>query len=66
MKTIKHILGRLVSCKDVSHLLSRAQEQPLTRFERVRVRWHLGVCRMCVAFARQVRFVREAMRRYRE
>lgn len=66
MRIIKRILGHLVSCKDVAHLLSRAHEQPLTRFERVTVGWHLAVCRMCMAFDRQLRFMQEALRRYRE
>jgi hypothetical protein len=66
MKTIKHILGHLVSCKDVSHLLSRAPERPLGPFERIKVRWHLAVCQMCRSFERQLRFLQSAMRRYRE
>jgi hypothetical protein len=66
MNPIKFALGHLVSCKDVSHLLSRMQEEPLTGWERVRVRWHLAVCRMCMAFEKQLRFLQVAMRRYRQ
>jgi hypothetical protein len=65
MNSIRRAFGHLLSCKDVSHLLSQAEERPMTRWERVRVRWHLAVCAMCRAFERQLAFMREAMRRYR-
>jgi len=35
-------------------------------WERVKVNWHLAVCSMCRAFDRQLGFMREAMRRYRQ
>jgi hypothetical protein len=63
---ISHILGHLVSCKDVSRLLSREQEAPLTGWERIRMKSHLAVCGMCRAFERQLRFLQKAMRRYRQ
>lgn len=63
---VKRLLGHLVSCKDVSHLLSRMQEEPLGGWERVKLRWHLGVCKMCMTFEKQMRFLEAAMRRYRE
>ena len=42
------------------------QDEPLTGWERVRLRWHLAVCRMCLAFESQMRVMKEAMRRYRQ
>lgn len=66
MRTFKHAIGHLVSCKDVSHLLSQEQERPLTGFARLKVKWHLAVCRMCQAFDKQLHFMRETMRRYRQ
>lgn len=63
---IAQFFGHFVSCKDVSHLLSREREAPLTGWERIRVKWHLGVCRMCRAFQQQMQLMQEAMRRYRE
>jgi len=65
MKPIRHAIGHLLSCKDVSRLLSQAEERPLTSWDRMRVRWHLAMCGMCRAFERQLAFMREAMRRYR-
>jgi hypothetical protein len=66
MNPIHHLFGHLVSCKDVTHLVSQMQERDLSAFDRVRLRWHLGVCKACMAFEQQMRFMREAMRRYRE
>jgi hypothetical protein len=65
MNPIRRAFGHLLSCKDVSRLLSQAEERPMTGWERVRVKWHLAVCRMCRAFEQQLSVMREAMRRYR-
>lgn len=66
MNGFRHAIGHLVSCKDVSRLLSREHEKPMSWWERVRVNWHLAVCSMCRAFDKQLRFLRQAMQRYRE
>ena len=62
----KQIIGHLVSCKDASHLISEMQDRDLGTLERWRLKWHLAVCAACTAFAKQMRILREAMRRYRE
>ena len=66
MNPFHHLVGHLVSCRDVSHLVSQMQDRDLSTFERWRLGWHLGVCKACMAFEKQMRFMREAMRRYRE
>jgi hypothetical protein len=66
MKSFKHIIGHLVSCKDVSHLVSEMPERRLTVIERWKLKWHLAVCNACMRFEKQMRLLREAMRRYRE
>lgn len=65
MNPLRHAIGHLVSCKEVSHILSRAEERPMSPWERARVEWHLAVCAMCRAFERQLGFMREAMKRFR-
>lgn len=65
MPPFRKAIGHLLSCKDVSRLLSQAEERPMTAWERLRVKWHLAVCSMCRSFERQMTFMREAMRRYR-
>ena len=65
MNLFRQAIGHLVSCKDVSHLLSQAEERPMSPWERMCVTWHLAVCSMCRAFERQLTLMRDAMRRYR-
>jgi predicted nucleic acid-binding OB-fold protein len=66
MKTLDRLLGHLVSCKDVTHLLSEREDRPLSTFERIKLEWHLAVCKACMAVERQFRVMHEAMRRYRQ
>ena len=62
---IRHALGHLLSCKDVSRLVSQAQDRPLTGWQRWRIRTHLSVCDACTRFDAQMRFLRRAIRRLR-
>lgn len=66
MNSFNRLIGHLVSCKDVSHLVSEMQDRELTTVERWKLKWHLAVCTMCMAFEKQMRIMREAMRRYRQ
>ena len=54
------------TCKEVSMLLSQAQERPLGYIERFGVMLHLLVCKGCTNFRAQLDFLRKAMRRYRD
>ena len=54
------------TCKEVSMLLSQAQERPLGYVERFGVMLHLLVCKGCTNFRAQLDFLRKAMRRYRD
>ena len=63
---IRHALGHMISCKDASRLISQEQDAPLSWVTRWKLRMHLAVCIACTKFSRQVRFLREAMQKYRE
>ncbi|HYT98325.1 MAG TPA: zf-HC2 domain-containing protein [Casimicrobiaceae bacterium] len=65
MRSINHILGHLLSCKDATRVVSQGQDRPLSAFERWKLRMHLAVCEKCTRFERQLRFMREALRKYR-
>jgi len=65
MKSINRLLGHWLSCKEASRVVSQAQERSLSAFERWKLRMHLTVCDQCARFERQIRFVREALRKYR-
>jgi hypothetical protein len=63
------ILSKLthrMSCRDVTRLVSQMQDRPLALSERIRLRLHLLICVACTRFERQMRFMREAMRKYKE
>ena len=61
---IRRALGHLLACKEVSRLLSHAEDRPLTWWQGWRLRMHLSVCDGCTHFAAQIRFLRRAMRRW--
>jgi hypothetical protein len=59
-------VGRLISCKDASRLISQIQEGRVPLGQRLRVRLHLIWCEACKQFERQIRFLRVLMRHYRQ
>ena len=65
MNRVLHALGHILSCKEASRYASRAQETPLSAWERWKFRMHLKVCAKCTRFTQQLELMREAMRRYR-
>ena len=56
----------MLSCKDVSRLLSEARERRLGLGERFALRLHLMMCAGCNNFRKQLDFINAAMRRYRD
>jgi len=59
-------LGRLISCKDASRAISQMQDGNVPFPLYLRIRLHLLWCEACKHFEQQMRFLREAMRRYRQ
>lgn len=52
-----------LDCKDMSRLLSDAQDTELNPALRTRMRLHLVICRTCRSVEEQIDFIRRAMRR---
>ena len=50
----------MLSCKDISNLLSDRLDRKLSLTERVRLRIHLVMCTGCSRVERQLDFLREA------
>lgn len=50
------------SCKEVSELVSQAQDRPLSLHEKFGLYVHLPLCQGCRNFSRQVAFLRAAVR----
>jgi hypothetical protein len=59
-------VGIRIPCKDASRLISRMQDANLPFTERARLRLHLLFCDACTGFERQLHFLREALRNYRQ
>jgi len=54
----------MLSCKEVTHLLSEAQDRKITLSERVNLEMHLAMCKGCKNFKNQMSFLRQACQRY--
>jgi hypothetical protein len=55
---------RLLTCKEVSVLLSEGQDRPLGPVERASLEAHLRLCQGCENFRKQIGFLRQALRRH--
>ena len=53
----------MLSCKDVTRLISESMDHSLPFGKRVGVRLHLLICRFCARYERQLLLIRETMRR---
>ena len=54
----------MLSCKEVTHLLSEAQDRKITLSERVNLEMHLAICKGCSNFKNQMTFLRQACQSY--
>ncbi len=52
----------MLTCREVSILLSQEQDRPLGLVERVRLEAHLKLCEGCENFQKQLAFLRKAAR----
>ena len=52
----------ILSCKEASRLASQGLDRRLGLGERVALRLHLAICAGCMRFARQIAFLRKAVR----
>lgn len=48
----------MMKCREVSLLLSAAQDRPLSLLESASLRLHLMMCKNCTHFARQLKIIR--------
>jgi hypothetical protein len=53
----------MLTCKDVTRLVSEGLDRRLAFGERLRLRLHLAICAGCDQFSRQMAFLRRAMQR---
>lgn len=53
----------MLSCRDVTRLLSESMDASLPMGKRIGVRLHLLICKFCVRYERQLLLIRETVRR---
>ena len=51
------------SCKEVSKLVSESLDRNLPFWQRVQLRMHLSLCKLCKRFERDLLHIRDAVRR---
>jgi predicted anti-sigma-YlaC factor YlaD len=56
----------MLSCRQVTRLVSQGLDRDLGFTERVRLRVHLAICEGCTNFSRQMAFLRKAMAKLAE
>lgn len=54
----------MLTCQQVTHLLSEAQDRELRLKEKLPLHLHLMMCSGCANFRQQLDFLRRAARRY--
>ena len=52
----------MLTCKEVSRLVSQGLDRRLGFIERLRLRVHLAICDGCANFKKQVEFLRKAVK----
>ncbi len=63
-KPIRHTIVKRLNCKEVSELVSRQHEHPLSTGEKFWLALHLYICTGCRNFKNNTRIMREALKRY--
>lgn len=53
----------MLSCKDVTQLISESMDRSLPLGKRIGVRLHLLICKFCERYERQLLLIRETARR---
>lgn len=56
----------MLSCNDVSKLVSQSLEQKLSLRKRIAVGIHHGMCRFCFGFSHQIQLLHRAVREHPE
>ncbi len=63
-EVVQERLKLIPTCREVSELLSQAEERPLTLREKIHLYVHLPLCEGCRNFRKQLGFMRTAVREF--
>lgn len=56
----------MLRCREIARLFSESMDHELPLRQKLQVRMHLTMCRLCSGFARQLRLLRQASRENRK
>ncbi|WP_096087534.1 zf-HC2 domain-containing protein [Agaribacterium haliotis] len=56
----------MLSCREVTRLLSLAQERKLNFSERMQLKMHLMMCKRCKSFSGNLNTLRKAMQKFKQ
>lgn len=56
----------LFNCKKVSHLVSEAMDRDISPARRIGIKFHLMMCRYCWRYERQLKTIRQLVRKSAE
>jgi len=59
-----HLFG--LTCQDITRLVSESMDRTLPLTQRIKIRIHLGMCKYCARFEKQVHFLRNVCRKHEE
>ena len=53
----------MLTCKQASQIISQSLDNPLSRSDRMKLRFHLFICNACTRFNQQLRLIKDAVLR---
>jgi hypothetical protein len=54
-----------LNCREITHLVLEGEDRQLTSGERLRLRFHMLICKACPRFVAQLAFMRGAVGRWK-
>ncbi len=55
----------MITCKESTFLISKKQQDKLSRAEKMKLQLHLMMCKHCRKFAEQISFIQKGIKRLR-
>jgi len=53
----------MLTCKQASQIISQSLDNPLSRSDRMKLKFHLFICGACARFNQQLRIIKNAIHR---
>ena len=53
----------MLTCKQASQIISQSLDNPLSRSDRMKLKFHLFICNACTRFNQQLRLIKDAVQR---